>query len=156
MPPETLVRAVVWPRRLTARLLGRLRALFRRVPLALSLSACFLTLPIAAQEESHVLEGRWSGYYSNRDGGHDVVVDIGPSEGTWRFIARGTDLRTDQCMNKALPLTIEFKSDSELRFSVHGNSVIQGCIDQSVALWSPRKRVLEGRLADGSRLSLSR
>jgi hypothetical protein len=115
-------------------------------------------LPLAAMgQQSNSLQGKWMGTLTGNSGGKFIVeLVVAQSTGTWRFIARGNQARGNPCLGKVFPVVVTSESEAEIRFTVNSSSVVPGCIDQVAVLKSTGANSLEGEIADGRVVKLSR
>lgn len=115
----------------------------------------FVVADLSAQTPGS-LQGKWSGKTQSQVGGELAVeLVIAESNGTWRFIPRGTQ-RNNPCLGKDFPVSVISQSSAELSIEIKGSSVMQGCSDFSATLKSGDGKSLEGELSGGRHISLTR
>jgi len=121
----------------------------------------FCTLAVlaaaATSQTAGSFSGKWAGSTKSMDGG-DLAVDLVLIEGagTWRFVRQGNQGKNNPCLEKDFPVVVVSQSASELSLKIDGAKVLQGCMDQSATFKSADGKLLEGTLADGRPVSLTR
>lgn len=129
------------------------RASIRSVPLIVG--TLFATGVLAQQEpDTDAFNGRWNVAF--RDGAgrpHTAQLEIAHFAGTWVGASQG---RPGACARKRFPVTVQVGQASALEFTVWRAQVSPGCPDITVRVRPVSATLLEGTVASGEGIRLSR
>lgn len=128
--------------------------MLRHTSLCLAIALC----PLAALSQSATpLVGTWSGTTKGQGGGElSVLLTVTPSGGTWSFVRQGSKGKNNPCLGKEFPVEVTSHTADTLVIHVHGDQVLQGCINTTATLRPADGNTLQGTLADGRPVTLAR
>ena len=111
----------------------------------------------ALAQQPAPLHGKWLGVIKGQGGGElSVELVLAETGSTWRFLPRGNQGHRNPCVGREFPVVLKSQTATELSFEIRGAQILQGCINQTATLTSTDGKTLEGSLADGRAVSLSR
>ncbi len=128
-----------------------------RFIVALSLALCGATLHAQPPD----LSGKWRGTLETKSGTApmELYVVIKGRTGTLRMSLSARALgsgRLGACYDRDLPLEVVEPTDTDVVLDVQGAKVLQGCLNQKARLKLVDGKTLEGTLADGRAMKLTR
>lgn len=121
---------------------------------------CALSVPAAwaqAEPDSYAYDGRWK--VSMQTGtGKPATADLVLTRfsGTWSDVSPGAGARPKACHGKKLPVTVQNSQARELEFTAWGSSASKACPDISMTVRPVSAKLLEGTLATGEAVTLTR
>jgi hypothetical protein len=122
----------------------------------LAVSLMVLSIP-ALSQTAGPLEGKWVGTAQGRGGGELLVhLQLTGSAGTWQYPRQGAKGRNNPCLGVDFPVTVSSRTETELVIAIEGSKVLQGCENQSATFRVTDAKSLEGSLAEGRAVKLTR
>jgi hypothetical protein len=111
----------------------------------------------AVAQQPHPFVGEWEGTMKTQKADElEVKVVLTASGGTWRFYGKGMPSRKNPCVGRDFPIEVKSSTDKRIVFKVSGASVLKGCVDDVATLNATDDKALQGALADGRKISLTR
>jgi len=118
----------------------------------LSASAAF-----AQPSETAEFDGKWNVSIQSATGRpHTAKLTLGDFAGTWLEATSSTRLQAKACRGKKFPVTVQTSQTTELEFMAWGSSIAPNCPEISVKVRPVSPKVLEGKLASGESIRLTR
>ena len=100
-------------------------------------------------------DGTWN--VSLSDGAKkQVEVSLSDGKGTWTHFGGGAASKNNPCVNKKLPAVVKSATDSEVAIDIDGNSVVKGCLTETVVLHPGAGGTWTGTLASGVTMTWTR
>jgi hypothetical protein len=119
----------------------------------LHVSAAFAQREPDAKE----FDGKWNVSIQAASGRpHAAKLTLENFAGTWYEAASSDRLKAKACRGKNFPVTVQTSKAAELEFTAWGASIGPACPDISVSVRPVGPKVLEGTLASGESIRLTR
>ena len=119
-----------------------------------TLLAAFLAAqPVVAQTDNP-FNGSWTiSFDGKKTVDLDGTVVVNGTGGTWNIVAQS---RKNPCVGRAYPITVQKATADELTFTVNRAVTLAGCNDSTHTFKKVNDKTLNGELAEGRAVSLTR
>lgn len=127
----------------------------RKLVVTFAVSALLGSLSMTAGAQAD-LDGDWAAVYTDNGGfEREAEVGIKGGMGTWTSRSRpGSKNRTDPCIGRAFPMSIDSSADGEIKLAVNAADTIAGCNNMRASLKSVSATTYEGQFGNGRPLKL--
>ena len=123
-----------------------MRSLFALVPI-------LATLPVALAAST--FDGEW-GVSFGRSATKSGEVTISDGKGSWIVYGGGVASKDNPCLNKRFPLVIKSVADAEVMIDINSNSVLKGCLAETLVLHPGVDGTWTGVLGSGVTMTWAR
>ena len=123
-----------------------MRRLFVMIPM-------LAALPLAFAAPG--FDGKWGVSFgqSTRMSGEVTISD---GTGTWTVYGGGGASKNNPCLNKRFPAVVKSVTDAEVTIDIDGNSVLKGCLTETLVLHPGADGAWTGMLGSGLAMTWAR
>ena len=119
-----------------------------------TLLAAFLAAQPAVAQTDNPFNGSWTiSFDGKKTVDLDGTVVVNGTGGTWNIVAQS---RKNPCVGRAYPLTVQKATADELTFTVNRAVTLAGCNDSTHTFKKVNDKTLNGELAEGRAVTLTR
>jgi hypothetical protein len=107
--------------------------------------------------DTNEFDGKWNVSIQAASGRpHAAKLTLGDFAGTWYEAASSNRINAKGCRGKNFPVTVQTSQPTELEFIAWGTSIAPACPDIGVKVRPLSPKVLEGTLASGELIRMTR